>query len=70
MQINSRDDAHVRLAPLAAAVGHLGLEQFECVQTHRWLGDFEGFAENGAGFVLDKKEGAMGFAFGDFLEEP
>ena len=31
--------------------------------------DLEGFAEDGAGFVLDKEQRAVGFSLGDFLEE-
>ena len=34
-----------------------------------WLRDLEGFAEDGAGFVLHQEEGAVGFPLGDLLEE-
>ena len=33
------------------------------------MGDLERFAQDGAGFVLDKEQCAMGFALGDFLEQ-
>ena len=69
MQIYSRDDAHVSLPPFAAAVRGLGFEEFEGVETEVWLGDLEGFAEDGAGFVLNEEQCAMGFSLGDFLEE-
>lgn len=69
MQINSRDDAHVSLAPFATAVRRLGFEQLEGVEAEVGLGDFKGFAEDGAGFVLHEEQGAVGFALGDLLEQ-
>lgn len=70
VQVDGGDDAHVGLAPLAAAVGDLGLEQLERVEAEVGLGDLEGAAEDGGGFVLHEEEGAVGFALGDLLEEP
>lgn len=52
MQIDGGDDAHIRLAPLAAAVRDLALEELERVEAQGRLRDLEGFAENGGGFVL------------------
>lgn len=69
MQVDGRDDAHVGLPPFAAAVGDLGFEQLERVEPQLGLGDFERAPEDGAGFVLDEEEGAVGFALGDLLEE-
>ena len=44
-------------------------EDLERVEPQLRLRDLECFAEDGAGFVLGEKEGPMGFAFGDLLEE-
>lgn len=69
VQVDSRDDAHVGLAPLAAAVRGLRLEELERVEAESGLGDLERLAEDGAGLVLDEEEGAVGLALGDLLEE-
>lgn len=69
MQVNSRDDAHIPLTPLASTVGDLGFEQLEGVEAEIGLGDFDALFEDRAGFVLDEEEGAVGFAFGYLLEE-
>lgn len=69
VQIYSRDDAHVRLPPLAPAVRRLRLEQLERVKAEVGLGDLERLAQDGAGFVLDEQEGAVGFALGDLLQQ-
>lgn len=70
MQVNGRDDAHVGLAPLAAAVRRLRLEELERVEAEGGLGDLERLAEDGARLVLDEEEGAVRFALGDLLQEP
>lgn len=70
MQIDGRDDTHICLAPLAAAVRYLALEELERVQAQGRLWDLKGFAEDGGGFVLDEEEGTVGFPLGDLLEEP
>ena len=69
MEIYGRDDAHVGLPPLAPAVGCLRLEQLERVEAEVRLGDLERLAQDGAGFVLDEQEGAVGFTLGDLLEQ-
>ena len=69
MQVDGGDDAHVGLAPLAAAVGHLRLEELERVQPQGVLRDLEQAAQDGGGLVLHEEEGAVGFALGDLLEE-
>lgn len=69
MQVYGSDDAHVGLSPFPAAVRRLGFEQLEGVETEVWLGDLERLAQDGAGFVLDKEQCAMGFALGDLLEQ-
>lgn len=45
MQVYSRDDAHVPLAPLAVAVGDLAFYDLEGVEADVCLGHAEGFAE-------------------------
>lgn len=69
MEVDGRDDAHVALSPLAATVAHLRLEELERVEAEFGLRDFEGFAEDGAGFVLHEEEGAVRFSLRDFLED-
>ena len=69
VQVDLSDDAHVGLAPLAAAVGDLALEELQRVQAQFGLRDLEGFAQDGGGFVLHEKEGAVRFVFGDFLHD-
>lgn len=69
VQVHGRDDAHVALAPLAAAVGDLVFEELERVQAQQGLRHFERFAEVGAGFVGDEHEVAVGFVFADFLHD-
>ena len=39
VEVDGRDDPHVGLAPLAAAVGHLAFEQLERVESQIRLGD-------------------------------
>ncbi len=69
VQVDGGDDAHVGLAPLAAAVGDLRLEELERVQAQLGLWDLEPFAQDGGGFVLHEEEGAVGFVFGDLLHD-
>ena len=69
MQIHARDDPHVPLPPFAAAELDLLFEEFEDGEAELGLGDLEVFSEDGAGFVLDQEEGAVGVGFGDFLDE-
>ena len=69
VQVDGGDDAHVGLAPLAAAEGDLAFEQLERVQSQGVLGDLEEAAQDGAGFVLHEEQAPVGFALGDFLEE-
>ena len=69
MQINRRDDPHVALSPFPATVADLRLEEFERVEAEFGLGDFEGFAEDGAGFVLDEKKSAVRLSLRDLLKD-
>ena len=69
VQVDGRDDAHVGLAPLPAAVRGLRLEELERVEAEVGLGDLERFAEDGAGFVLHEEQRAVGFSLGDLLEQ-
>ncbi len=69
MQIDRRDDLHVALAPLPAAIRDLGFEELEHVEAEHWVRHAEDTAEDLAGFVLDEEEDAVGFAAGDFLED-
>lgn len=69
VQVDGGDDAHVGLAPLAAAVGDLRLEELERVEAQFGLRDLERFTEDGGGFVLDEEEGAVRFVFGDLLHD-
>ena len=69
MQIHGCNDTHVALAPLAATVGDLVLEEFEGVETEFVLGDLEGFLEDVGGFVLHEEQIAVGFAFTDLLHD-
>lgn len=70
VQVDRRDDAHVGLPPLAPAIGHLGLEEFEGVEPQEGVWDFQGLAQDRAGFVLHEEEAAVGFAAGDLLHDP
>lgn len=69
MEIDGGDDAHVGLAPLAAAIGRLGLEELERVEAEMGLWNLERAPEDGAGFVLHEEELAVGVTFGEFLEQ-
>lgn len=69
VEVDCCDDAHVALAPFAAAVGDLGFEEFECVEAKVWVWDFEALTEDCAGFVLHQQQTAMGFVAGDLLHD-
>ena len=69
MQINRRNDAHIRLSPFAPAVRYLAFEKLERIESEFWLRDFQSAAQDRAAFVLHEEERAVGFSFGDFLED-
>lgn len=69
VEVDGGDNAHVALAPFAAAVGDLGFEEFEGVETEVRVGDFEALAEDGAGLVLDEEEASVCFVAGDLLHD-
>lgn len=48
VQVDGRDDAHVGLAPFAAAVRHLRLEELERVEPQLRLRDLERASQDGA----------------------
>ena len=69
MQINRSDNTHVCLPPFPAAVRYLALKQLKRIEAEFWLRDLEGAAQDGAAFVLHEKEGAVGIAFCELLED-
>lgn len=69
MEVHGRDNTHIALSPLAAAVRDLVLEELEGVEAEFGLWDAEGFAEDGGGFVLYEEEVAVSFVFADLLHD-
>lgn len=68
MQVDGRDDAHVGLAPLAAAIRYLRLEELERVEPQLGLRDLQRSSQDVAGLVLHEEQGPMGFPLGYFLQ--
>lgn len=67
VEVDVCDDSHVALAPLAAAVRHLALEQLEGIQPQFLLLAFERLAEDCAALVLHEREVAVRLALDHFL---
>lgn len=69
VEVDGGDDAHVALAPLAAAVGDLGFEKLERVETEVVVWDLETLAEDRTGLILNEQEAPVGFIPGDLLHD-
>lgn len=69
VQVHGGDDAHVALAPLAAAVRDLVLEELERVQSELRLRDLQAFAQELRAFVADEHEVSVRFVLADFLHD-
>ena len=67
MQVDGRDNAHVGLAPLAAAVRDLVLEELEGVEAEFLLGHLERFAQDVGGLVVHQQQVAVRFVLADLL---
>lgn len=67
VQVDGRDDTHVGLAPLAAAVRDLVLEQLERVEAQLRLRDFEALPQELRRFVRDEHQVAVRLVLAHFL---
>ena len=67
MQVDSCDDPHIRLTPLAPTVRHLRFEKLKSVEPKVRLRDLEGFPQDSAGLVLNHEKGAVGLSFRNLL---
>lgn len=67
MQIHRGNDPHVALAPLAAAIRNLILEEFKRVETQLGLWNLERLAEYVGRLVLDQQQVPVGLALAELL---
>lgn len=70
VQVHRGDNAHVALAPLAAAVGDLVLEQLQRVEPQLGLRHLERLADDVRRLVLHQQQVPVRLALADLLHDP